>query len=281
MAAPTIWTNSAPSDLAKRELVYQRNANDPTLSTPNMGTTPAYTNPSTVSGINPTFGKSDQFNIPSTLTPFPFTQQRAENQNYLTGFTEFLKSQEKLPAIQQRYENRFGIPDLQETYLRNKEAADMVGNQIQNLPESVKGASAESMLTQGQLDRVVNKQAKELLTVYNNLSRITEQVGTRLAIAEQNLNDAAKLEVAQQQKEMTPWLQSYELMNVMQAREFTGWTFANQLELQRLISNQQAGLQWTDAEATRAHQLAMQENEFENQVKLLEKQNEFALDLWG
>jgi hypothetical protein len=37
----------------------------------------------------------------------------------------------------------------------------------------------------------------------------------------------------------------------------------------------------SENEKNRMHQLAMQDNEFNNQVKLMEKQNEFALDLWG
>ena len=67
----------------------------------------------------------------------------------------------------------------------------------------------------------------------------------------------------------------------MQAREFSGWTQAHQWELQRLMANQQAGYNWTNAEATRAHQLEMQRRDYENQLNMMEKQNEMALQFWG
>lgn len=255
---------------------------DPASQTaPTTGTT-GYQNPSQPSGINPQFGTSSQFNIPGdAIKPFNYEQQRAENSNYLTGFSNFLDGQEKLPAIQQRYENRYGIPDLQENYLRQKETQDMVGNQLRGLEKNVKQRTSGTMITQAQMERMVSKEAKGLLEEFNSLGEITEQTGQRLAMAEQNLNNAAKLEMAQQQKDMTPWLQSYDMMNIMQAREFTGWGTVQQLELNRLMANQSAGLTWTNSEAQRANALAMQANQFGHELNMLEKQNEYALDLWG
>ena len=259
-----------------------------------QGTVPTgnYANPSTPSNLNPTFGESDQFNIPGgAIKPFNFEQQRAENANFLGGFSNFLGNQETLPAIQQRYENRFGIPDLQENYLRQKEATEMVGNQIQGLPQSVNQRTNESLMTQGQIDRVVNKEAKDLLEVYNGLGQITESTGRRLAMAEQNLNNAAKLEMAQLERDQQPWLMGYDLMNLMQAREMVGWTTTQSLELNRLLANQSAGLTWTDNEAQRAHDLSVAEKGFQNaldqisatgeQSRLTKKAPGNLSDLWS
>ena len=242
----------------------------------------SYQNPSQPSNLNPTFGETDKYNIPGgVVQPFNFEQQRAENQDYLKGFETFLGSQEKLPAIQQRYENRYGIPDLQETYLRQKEATDFTGNQIRGLPESVKQRTNESMITQGQMDRMVNVEAKGLLEQYNSLGQLTEQTGARLQMAESNLNNAAKLELAQMQKDMTPWLQAYEMQNIMQAREFSGWGTVQQMELNRLIGNRNAGQGWDNAEAQRANALAQIEKQFEGQLKLEKEKNKMFLDLWA
>ena len=249
----------------------------------NQGTTPnqgAYQNMSTPTNLNPTFG-SDKFNIPGgVVKPFDFEQQRSEQGGFLQGFDQLLKGQETLPAIQDRLGNKYGIPDLQENYLRQKEAGEQVGNQVRGLAAGTKDRFAESMLTQGQVNNVINKEAKGLLEQFNSLGQITEQTGQRLAMAEQNLNNEAKMELAQQQKEMTPWLQSYDMMNIMQARESANWGITSQLELNRLLSNQSSGLQWTNAEANRANALAMQEKEFQNSLTMLEKTNEYALDLW-
>jgi len=113
------------------------------------------------------------------------------------------------------------------------------------------------------------------------LGESVEAISQRLSESEKNMNTSMQMEIAQQKKDLMPWEQAFSMQSIMQAREFTGWTQANQFELQRLMANQQAGYNWTNAESTRAHQLQMQENDYKNQVGLMEKQNEMALDLWG
>ncbi|MCP3681682.1 MAG: hypothetical protein GY861_03235 [bacterium] len=242
----------------------------------------SYQNPTQPSGLNPTFGSDDQFNIPgNAITPFNFGQQRGENTGFINDFTGFLQGQETLPAIQQRYENRFGIPDLRENYLRTKEAGEMIGNQIRGLPESINQRTQESMITQGQRDKILNKEAGNLIDIFNSLGQITESIGNRLAMGEQNLNQAAKLEMAQLQKDTQPWLMKYELMNIMQTREFTGWGTVQSLELNRLFANQASGLDWDQGKEDRLNKLAMQENQFAHELNLLEKESQYFLDLWG
>jgi hypothetical protein len=274
---------TAPTNPYNLDPATQNTGTSATTSTPTPTTTSsAYQNPSQPSNLNPQFGTSSQFNIPGgVIKPFNYEQQRAEDSNYLSGFSNFLNGQEKLPALQQRYENRYGIPDLQENYLRQKETQDMVGNQIRGLEDNVKQRASGTMLTQAQVDRMVSKEAKGLLEQFNSLGQITEQTGQRLAMAEQNLNSAAKLEMAQMQKDMTPWMQAYEMKNIMQAREFSGWGTVQQLELNRLMANQSAGLTWTNSEAQRANALAMQANGFAHDLDMLEKQSSYAMDLWG
>jgi len=234
----------------------------------NQGTSPtqgAYQNMSSPGNLNPTFGGSDQFNIPAgVIQPFNFGQQKAEQGNYLQGFNQFLQGQEKLPAIQDRLSNKYGIPDLRESYLRQREAGDMVGNQIRGIEGSTRDRFAESMLTQGQVDRVINKEAKGLLEQFNSLGQITEQTGQRLAMAEQNLNNEAKMEMMQMEKDTQPWLRAYDLMTISQAREFTGWTTTMSMELERLLANQAAGLQWTNNEAQRANALSIEEKSYQS-----------------
>lgn len=239
-----------------------------------------YSNPTQVNNTNQDLG-AKQFNVGSTLNPFDFNQQRQETGRFLQGFNQALGSQETLPQIQSRLEGQYGIPNLQEQYLREGEALGTIGSQIRGVPESVAGRTRESMVTESQRSNIVNKELQPLLEAYSNLGAINQQTAQRLSIAEQNLNNAAKLELSQQQKELQPWLMGYDSMNIMQAREYTGYTFANSLELQRLLANQSAGITLSENEKNRAQQLAMQENEFNNQIKLLEKQNEFALDFWG
>lgn len=243
----------------------------------------AQVNPTAVTQSTKQFGESDQFNVDPFMQPFPVEQQKQESADFRQRFGDYLGQTETPEATRERFENRYGYRNLQEDYFRTQEAASSVLDAIRANPENVKQRAAQSgtVISQGQLDRIQNSEVKGLMETYSRLGELNEQQGRRLAMVEQNMNQAAQLEMAQQQKMMTPWLQEYQDTNIMQAREYSGWTFANQLELNRLMANQQAGYNWTNAQATRAHELSMQENAFNNSLKMLEKQNEYALDLWG
>lgn len=243
----------------------------------------SYINPTNINTLDQTFGKSDQFNVDPWMTPFSFEQQNAQNDQYNQDFTNWLSGLETPQQTRDKFANRYGYNDLLENYQRTQEQASNVMNAAKAAPENVQARlnNAGTITTAAQASNVINKEVGDLMKTYSNLADIGEQQGRRLAVIEQNMNTAAQLEMAQQQKMMTPWLQKYEDKTVMQAREYSGWTFASQLELNRLLANQSAGLQWTDAEANRANQLAMQEKAFQNSLTFLEKQNEIYMDLWG
>ena len=238
------------------------------------------TNPSDVTQNNPDFGAS-QFNVDPFMQPYPFEQEAAESGQFRQRYGDWLSGLETPEATRERFENRYGYQPLKEQYQQSSEMLGNLGSAISAKPEEVLGRSRETIMTSGQVSNISNKEVADLMKVYSSVGQINEQQGQRLSLIEQNMNDASQLELAQQQKMMTPWLQEYNDINIMQAKKYTGWTFANTLELNRLIGNRDAGISWTNAEANRANALAMQENNFNNQLDMLEKSNEYAIDLWG
>lgn len=217
------------------------------------------------------------------MQPFPFEQQRSENSQFNQQFTNFLSGLETPTQTQERLKNKYGYDNLQENYLRTNQMMSDVGNAIQATPENVQQRVERSgtVVNQGQLANIQNKEVADLMKTYTQLGSLNEQQGQRLAVIEQNLNEGAKLELAQQQKMTTPWLQAYDDKQIVQANQLTGWTFANQLELNRLLNNQQAGLSWTNAEAQRANALALQEKQNQAVLDQLKYQNDLYLEGWG
>ena len=237
-----------------------------------------YSNPTATPQSGQTFGSSGQFNVQPFAQPFDFGQQSGQNQAFNSQFTDFLSSLETPEATRDRLENRYGYQNLSEDYARTGEAARGVMDQVRGTPESVQQRvnRGGTIVNQGQLDNIVNQDVKGLMETYNALASINEQQGTRLSTIEQNMNEASKLELAQQAKMITPWLQAYDDKNIMQAREFSGYTFSNQMELNRLLANQQAGLTWDNAQAERANRLSMAEAEYKrvmDSIKATGEQN--------
>lgn len=222
------------------------------------------------------------FEIPSFTTPFDYSSQWGQGNEFIKDYSSFLGSQDTVPQIVSRYENQLMIPQLREQVQQYSETADDISSMLRGIPESVAGRTRESMVTESQAARMRQKESEPLLQNLSTISSAGEKAAGRLSQAQSLLGTYTQAELAQQQKMLQPWEKQYDFMNVMQAREMTGWTTQNQLELNRLITNARTGLAWTDAEKERAHQLSMQENTYKNELDKMEKQADLSyLYLWA
>lgn len=239
-------------------------------------------NPTAVQSSQTNFGKgADQFMVQPFAKPFDFSGQKQESQQLLGSFENAIQNQETMPQIQQRYENRYFIPELREQMQTGREAYQDVVNQIRAIPQTTRETTRNSMVTSGQAAKMNQAAYTKLAPVAEALGQTVESVGRMLTDAEKNMNTAMQLEIAQQKKDLMPFEQAFNLQTIMQAREFTGWSQAHSMELQRLLSNQQAGYNWTNAEAQRANDLKMLQERYAQELNLIEKQNDLAMQYWG
>lgn len=229
-----------------------------------------YGNPTAVNQVSQ---PSSQFDVKSSLTPYDFGADQAQNTDFTNRFSSWLGGLETPEATRQRFENRYGYQDLADSYFKTSGMVANMGNAIQAAPGQITQRTAGNV-TEAQRANIVNKEVGELMKNYTALGSLNTAQGQQLAMVESNLNDAAQLEMSQQQKMMTPWLQEYDSNAIMQARKFSGWTFASQLELDRLLANQQAGVTWSNADRDRANQLAIAEAGFKNDLEQIAKSGE-------
>lgn len=130
------------------------------------------------------------------------------------------------------------------------------------------GRTRESLVTAPQKERIVAAESVPLRNNLIQLSSLAQKFGNRLSAAETELGNRMKLTQAEQTRELLPWETKSTFLQQMQAREFSGYTWQNEKELDRLIANQKAGLAWTDAERNRAQELAVAEQNYKNTLKL-------------
>lgn len=216
-----------------------------------------YTNPTTTTGTEA--NTEPPFNIPNSLTQFPFSQQYGQNQQYVDQLTNYLQSQEQMPDMYSRISGQLNLPTQREAMLGMGEMSEQLYSQISGMPENVALTSRESTVTAPQQQRIIESRQAPLMKGYTELGKQMGTAGARLTASEQEASRRMEMEVAKQQMNLLPWEKSYDLMTIMQAREYTGWTFANSQELNRLIANQGTGYAWTTDEADRANKLALAE----------------------
>jgi len=204
------------------------------------------------------------FDVGFTPTASPLSQQKSDYGTFNDSFSTFLNGQASVPQLQEKYANRNNIPFLQGQADQQNGITQMIGNQISALPGSVNSATSNSLLTQGQKDRIVQSQGAPLQQQFAVASQASGNTNSALNTAQMNQNTAVGQEQAQQLKETQPWLQSYDAMTIANAAQNAQWSQANQMELSRLLANQSTGATLSNAEQGRLEQLAVQEGSFKN-----------------
>lgn len=218
------------------------------------------------------YAKSLNFDFTPSASPIP--AQKTAYDAFNGDFTKFLGSQETVPQIQDRYANKYNIPFLQGQAQEQNNRTSALGSQLSGLPASVASSTMNSMLTQGQKDRIIESRQAPLLKSYNDSATQAGQTNAALGVAETNINQAVTAEQAQQLKMTQPWLQKYDAMTIANAAENTQWSQTNQMELDRLMSNQRTGMTLSEGQQQRLEQLAEQENAFHNDLEKIKANGE-------
>lgn len=209
---------------------------------------------------------ADNFDVNFKPTASPVNQQADIFANLNKGYSEAIGNQATVPSIMGKYDQMYGVPQLQQQIQQGTEQYDALGNTLRNMPNEIAQRSQESILTQGQKDRQVQAESAPILQQQGVLGQNLSRQQANLGEARSNVSRMVSAEQVQQEKELSPWLKQYDNETVMSAMRQSGWTFENQSELSRLLANQQAGITLSEGEKNRAQQLAIAEKGFEAQL---------------
>lgn len=209
---------------------------------------------------------TNAFDINSFVKPFDFAKQQLEQQNFLTNMGT------ELPRQQKAIEESLNLPALRQQFTQGAQAQANMQQALNMLPQTVAGTTRDSLVNESQRQSMINAQSAPLTRGVEALT--AAQAGTQAAIEQGQKAGSERMAIA-----MLPFEKGYDLMTQNQAREFTGYTTANQLELDRLIKNQAAGLTWSTDEANRANALAIQEMKYKETMDSITKQGENAIAL--
>jgi hypothetical protein len=187
-----------------------------------------------------------------------FGNQYGKMTDYLTRLREGYAKQEGLPHMYRRIGDELNMPNLQAN-------ANTLINQQTMLPETYSKATRGFDVTDNQKNRIISTKAAALAPAVT-----TAQQALTSAQDEQSRRIMANQE--EQRKQLEPLKTEQQMLSEYQAREFSGFTTENEMELNGLTTKLQAGIQLTEAEKGRAQQLLMQEKEFQNSKALAQMQ---------
>lgn len=195
--------------------------------------------------------------LPSQRAAFNLGQ-KTEQQDYLERLRGAQAKQEALPHMYTRISNELGIPNLQQ-------AVTTLGKTVAELPQTYSAATRGFDVNANQLSRIIAQKSGELAPALQSAQQA-------LAGAQQEAGTRIQYGATQQAKELEPYKTEQQLLSDRQAREATGFSEDNQLELNTLIEKLKQGVALTEGEKTRANQLAIAEKQYETQLKIAQLQ---------
>jgi len=187
------------------------------------------------------------------------TKQAGEGSDYLTRFRQAIMGQEALPHMFTRIGDELNMPNL-------RTAAVGLQNQLTNLPETYSKATRGFDVNANQLGRIIGTKAAALQPAVETATNALESaqgVQGQMIAANQ----------AEQAKQLKPYETEQSFLTDRWAREQTGFTSANQQELDGLIAKMNAGVTLSEGEKQRANQLSIAEKGYANALKIAEMNN--------
>jgi len=231
-------------------------------------------------GLNPQFGDlAKDFSIPGFIQPFDISgqQERFGTQPDILGrLRGTIEGFEDTNLTRDRFSKQIGLPELKEQSLRLGELQGDLTSQFRGAPKAIEGQSRQSLVTEGQRQGLVQEAQKPLLEALQGLAPAQASLNSRIASGEQLLGQRLGIEKADQQRELLPFNFEFSAEEATQARELSGYTSAQSLELNRLVANLNAGVELNEGEKNRLNQLAVAEKQMESALAQISAQGDQA-----
>jgi hypothetical protein len=172
---------------------------------------------------------------------------KQQNADLLGRYTGAINSQPTLTSLYGSIGQQYNLPTLQAN-------ANQLNDTVSQIPYTQLNAARGEEMSQNQLDRGVGYQQAKL-------SPLAERATTQAQNAQNLVSTQLGLEQQQQQKELQPYSMESTLLGQQQGYGVSLQSQQNTNELNTLLAKMQAGVQLSTAEADRANQLAISEQQ--------------------
>jgi len=198
--------------------------------------------------------------IPSTLE-FA-TGQEAVIGGELAELTTEMASQEKPLDVYTRLEEEAGVPEQRKVAQTLREQIYGIEDTIRRVEPTIKATTRESMVTEGQRERMAVTQKKPLLERLGELSISLGRVGEGISASMQDISAKVGLFIKGQEMDLQPLLLQYQNTVDSASRLMSAFSIDSQNQLQVLIANWQRQNELDDREYEQAFALLQQENSY-------------------
>ena len=204
-------------------------------------------------------------------------KQAKESKRLEAGFREFRTGLEPLDILRKRLAGELGIPELQAQLDPLQQEALQKGRLLLDLPESIRGRTRGSLITQAGLDKLQASESADINKQLRDIAISQEFFAGQLTGARGELTEQLGVTQTQREFDLKIFGAEADLVNTRLARELTGFTTDLQREFEAIIGDITRAEDLSDQKVQRAFELAKMERE----AVLKEKQIRLSSSLTG
>ena len=183
-------------------------------------------------------------------------KQAKESKRLEAGFREFRTGLEPLDILRQRLSGELGIPELQAQLDPLQQEALQKGRLLLDLPESIRGRTRGSLITQAGLDKLQASESADINKQLRDIAISQEFFAGQLTGARGELSEQLGVTQTQREFDLRAFGAEADLVNTRLARELTGFTTDLQREFEAIIGDITRAEQLSDDKVQRAFELA-------------------------
>jgi len=182
--------------------------------------------------------------------------------------------------IYSKFEEAMGIP-------QQRKAAGSLREQVYGLEDAIKGVKGqvagttrESMVTEAQRQRLVQRTQEPLLENLGTIGTSLGRVESAITSAEQTLATKVGLAMQGQAQDLEPFKAQLDYLQNQQAMQITGFTSDKQTNLDIALSKIRRGEQLSDQEREESFQLLRDESNYTRELNKMKKQSDINMQEW-
>lgn len=235
---------------------------------------------------NPTYGSNGSaFKFPDiklsdvggSAADFSTTLNQKDDAAFGDYFKKAASQVTPLQAYDQ-WSNAAGLPAMRKTALNLQGQVDALDESIRRVSSSVDQRSNNSLVTQGQRDRMISAERAPMVDQLDPLSKSLATLTGNINQAESLINNRVGYLTASNAQELDPYKMRMNQVSEQNARAMTGFTADREVKLTTLLAKLASNERVSMAEMQEAAALSREQRQYQQQKELMDKSFQQELD---
>jgi len=202
-------------------------------------------------------------------------REQGQMDDFMGRYQGAVAGQASMSDVWDRISQETGLQETGQYYSGLRNSASQLQQTAEQMPDQVAGETRGYDVNAGQLQRLQQQRQGEIYKQLTPVAREAGQAGSQYQTLLSQAGAQMSAEQYQQEKELQPYATEASLMNSAMARQLSYYTVDKQQQTSMLLQKLQSENGLAQNELDQLNQLALLEQQFENQKQYLDYSQQF------